>query len=119
MQASRTLCKHLIISPGSWFHTKVKGSEQNARGCVPTQGEVRFTLPERAKTQISYSKTDVYVTSVINEERKLDLVGKSAHPNRGNIFFHSSMGGIYMTSLDQKCSIHLILQHKCQPKKAQ
>lgn len=55
---------------------------------------------------MSYSKTDVYLSSIINEERKLDLVGKSAHPNRGNIFFHSSMGGVYMTSLDQKCSSH-------------
>ena len=61
MQASRTFCKHLVtISPSSWFSIKVKGSEQNTRrDCVPTQGDIHFTLLEPAKTQISHSKASV------------------------------------------------------------
>lgn len=60
-----------------WF--SVKGSEQNTRrASVPTEGEIHFTLPEPAKTQIPHSEAAVYVTSVINWNREVHLVGKSA-----------------------------------------
>lgn len=102
MQVSKTFCKHLVTpSPSSWFYIKVKGSEQNTRDCVPTQGEIHFTLFEPAITQVTYFKAAVQAASVINWKRKEHLVGKSAHPNICSISLHSSMGGIHMVSLDE------------------